>query len=184
MKLKELKRMIAEEYSLYLKEQAAMPAVAPTPPMPPAGGPPGPPQPGPGISVEPDDIQVDDDGNAEEMLQNIYNMLKTHFEADAPEPAPIDNMGDDDMADMDAGDEEGPEDVETDEEDEEADLEEWRGKGDPAAKTTHGGQYGPKDYKKATKTSNGKFGAKGYKQVKALQESTVSRLQKLANISK
>jgi len=111
MKVSDLKKMIAEEYSRYLREQAA----APTPPPPPggpAGGPtpPPPPPPGPGISVAPDDIQVDDDGgNAEEMLQNIYNMLKMHFDAEvAPEPDMDMDMGDDDMDmdDMDAGDDE------------------------------------------------------------------------------
>ena len=74
MKLKELKNMIAEEYSRYLREQAPAPPMGGTPPVPPNAG--GMPTPGPGISVGPDDIQVDDDGgNAEEMLQKATALL-------------------------------------------------------------------------------------------------------------
>ena len=89
MTTNELKQMITEEYSRYLKEQAA----APTPPVPTPGGPggpggpagapkpPTPPMGGPGVTVGPDDIDViDDGGDSEEMLQNIFNMLKTHFD--------------------------------------------------------------------------------------------------------
>ena len=183
MKLKELKNMIAEEYSRYLREQAPAPPMGGTPPVPRNAG--GMPTPGPGISVGPDDIQVDDDGgNAEEMLQNIFNMLQMHFGDGAPEPT-----ADDDLADMDADDNMGgdeemnePENVEDDEEDEEADLEEWRGKGDKKVTKGSKSSSGPNvGYKKAT-TTRGHTGYDGGKG--SMNENVISRMQKLANIKK
>ena len=60
MNLKELKRMIAEEYSAYMEQaDAAEPAVA----------------------VSDDDIDVDGGvENPEETLKSIYDMLKSYFE--------------------------------------------------------------------------------------------------------
>ena len=102
MKLSELKTMVAEEYGRYLYEQEIAPAA-------PTGG--------PAISVSDDDIQMGEDPEA--MLRNIYDMLKTHFEAEvapaigppagppagAPlRPPPMPAGDDDDMVDM--GDEE------------------------------------------------------------------------------
>ena len=116
MNLRELKKMVAEEYNAYLHEQAT---ATPAAPAAPAAARPTPATPAqPGISVSPDDIQVDDDGgNAEEILNSIYNMLKGHFEAP-------DNAGaDDDMDDMDMDDDMGDEDI-GDIEDDEDDIEE------------------------------------------------------------
>ena len=64
MKLSELKQMVAEEYSKYLAEQAAVPGATPPP----------------AISVSDDDIQAGRD--PEDILRNIFDMLKSHFEAE------------------------------------------------------------------------------------------------------
>ena len=98
MKLSELKQMVAEEYSRYLAEQEGAPA-APGAPVPPTQG--------PAISVADDDIQMGED--PEQMLRNIYDMLKAHFEAEDAAPAPgvaggpavppMPDTPDDDMAD-------------------------------------------------------------------------------------
>ena len=156
MNLKELKKMVAEEYKAYLREQAAAaPAAPPAPPAPPAARP-TPPAAGPGITVGPDDINVDDDGgNAEEILNSIYNMLKGHFEA-SDNDMDMDDMDMDDMNDM--GDDEDMDDMGDDEdlgdiEDDEEDIEENKNSVGPNA---------------------------GYT---ALNES-VARFQKLANIKK
>ena len=74
MTLNELKKMIAEEYSAFMKEQA-------TPPMPTT--------PGPTINVADNDVDVEGgDKDAESTLKNIFDMLKDYFEggdAEAPE---------------------------------------------------------------------------------------------------
>ena len=64
MTLKELKKMIAEEYGAFMKEQT-MPAV----------------------SVADDDVDASgNDENAEETLKDIFDMLKDYFEGgDAPD---------------------------------------------------------------------------------------------------
>ena len=160
MKLSELKKMVAEEYSRYLTEQE-------TPPMP--GGAPMPPTGGPAISGADDDIQMGED--PEEMLRNIYDMLKGHFEAEdmasippvvgGPAIPPMPDAPEDDMADVEVDDDE--------EEDEE--LEEAYGEktGGNAARTS--GKYG------------GAYGASGEDKGNAqLHEGVKSRLQKLANI--
>jgi len=186
MKLSELKRMVAEEYSRYLREQEEVPM----PPMPGGGGPGG-----PAISVEPDDVHVGED--PEQMLRNIYDMLKAHFEtadmgmgagappmppAGAP-PMPPDMGGDADMGDMDAGDNEIG-DVELDDEEEET-IDENSTKEaayqktgyKPFAKKTHGtsAPYG-KAGKKSTKNAGYDAGSKSLQEVK--------RMQKLANLIK
>jgi len=154
MNLRELKKMVAQEYNAYLREQAAATPAAPGAPAAPPAIRPTPPAAGPGITVGPDDINVDDDGgNAEEILNSIYNMLKGHFEAsdndmdidmdDDMDDMDMDDMEDDDMDDEDMGD------IEDDEED----IEENTNSVGPNA---------------------------GYK---ALNES-VARFQKLANIKK
>ena len=187
MKLSELKKMVAEEYSRYLAEQDQ----PPMPPMPPAGG-------DPAISVEPDDIHVGEDPS--QMLRNIYDMLKAHFEAEemgmgmgaeAPPmpggapmpPADMGNMGDEDMVDM--GDEDELGDVELDDEEEEAPVAENSTKDSsyqktgykPFAKKTHGkdAPYG-KAGKKSTKNAGYDAGSKSLNEVK--------RMQRLANIIK
>tara|TARA_R110001583_G_scaffold122624_1_gene273941 strand:- start:616 stop:1188 length:573 start_codon:yes stop_codon:yes gene_type:complete len=190
MKLSELKKMVAEEYSRYLAEQDQ-------PPMPPSpGGPAG----GPAISVEPDDIHMGED--PEQMLRNIYDMLKGHFEAEemgmgapsilptgppapggAPMP-PAPDMGDDeDMVDMDDDNEMG--DVEIDDEEEET----------VAENSTKEAAYQKDGHKKFAKKKHGvnapytkKAGKGSTKNAgydassKALQE--VKRMQKLANLIK
>tara|TARA_Y100001963_G_C6733694_1_gene425196 strand:+ start:100 stop:579 length:480 start_codon:yes stop_codon:yes gene_type:complete len=133
MKLSDLKKMVAEEYGKFLKEQAPpAPPAPPTPPAGPAGGP------TPPVNVSPDDIQVDmAGGDAEETLQNIFNMLKSYFEGDeamtppvgGPPPPPPGagptppGMPTPPEADMDSGDEEAPEAPE-DMDDEEEEIEE------------------------------------------------------------
>jgi hypothetical protein len=68
MNLKELKKMIAEEYSAYT-EQAE-----------------------PAVDVAPGDIDAGGEEDSEETLQQIYDMLKDYFEGGN------DDAGDDDMA--------------------------------------------------------------------------------------
>ena len=84
MNLKELKQMIAEEYTAYqrrIKEQNMD--------MDPMGGPNM-----PKIDVGPDDIDIDSKESPEETLRAIFDMLKDFFEGDdkpaspAPKPAP------------------------------------------------------------------------------------------------
>ena len=77
MKLDELKKMIAEEYTKFQNEQMA-----------------------PGVAVSDNDVDATgDDENAEETLRDIYDMLKDYFEGDDT----TDDAGDADDAD-DAGD--------------------------------------------------------------------------------
>jgi hypothetical protein len=59
MNLKELKAMIAEEYSNYLAEQDE-----------------------PTVAVSDADVDADGDEDAEETLRDIFNMLKNYFEGD------------------------------------------------------------------------------------------------------
>ena len=190
MKLSELKQMVAEEYTRYLAEQEQ----PPMPPMP--GGAPGGPAGGPAISVEPDDIIVGED--PEQMLRNIYDMLKGHFEATdamdmgdmgdmgAPMPpdmggAPMppdgematDMGGDEDMVDMDDDEEE-----ETIDENSTKDSSYQKTGYKPFAKKKHGVNA---PYNKAAgkgSTKNAGYDASS----KALQE--VKRMQKLANLIK
>ena len=191
MKLSELKQMVAEEYSRYLAEQPNGDAAgAPLPPMPPpmpAGG--------PTISVSDDDIQMGED--PEQMLRNIYDMLKAHFEAEemaagappmpggpggpgAPPPPPAPDMGGDMGDDMDE-----PVDFDADEDEEEEEITENSTKETkyqktgyaPGGKKSHGknAPYG-KAGKKSTKNAGYDAGSK------ALQE--VKRMQKLTNLIK
>ena len=73
MNLKELKAMIAEEYSNYLEEQAT-----------------------PSVAVSDADVDADGGEDAEETLKDIFDMLKDYFEGDdddkdddAPEDAAL-----------------------------------------------------------------------------------------------
>ena len=80
MNLKELRRMIAEEYSNYLAEQDE-----------------------PTVAVSDADVDATGgDEDAEETLRDIFNMLKDYFEGgdDAPaDDAPADDADDDDKDD-------------------------------------------------------------------------------------
>tara|TARA_R100000773_G_C4179251_1_gene89675 strand:+ start:118 stop:579 length:462 start_codon:yes stop_codon:yes gene_type:complete len=153
MKLNELKKMIAEEYSRYLEEQEDV-KVDVTP----------------GVDVEP---KMGGDENPEATLKTIYDMLKDYFEGDDAENDEEDDPMDEKMH----GEGHGEMHDEDKDMDESADLEEFY----PAQKatTTKSGEYGAKDYKKAT-TTRGRtgFGDKGG----SLNE--VKRMQKLANIIK
>ena len=154
MKLKELKRMIAEEYGRYLKEQEDV-----------------------AVDVNPDvDVDamgaMDPEGEGEDpeaTLRTIYDMLSAYFEGE-------DDM-DDEMGDVDppADAADTTPDVEPAAPD--AELEEFYPSKN--ATTTSNGEYGAKDYKKAT-TTRGRtgFGDKGG----SLNE--IKRMQRLANIIK
>ena len=61
MNLKELRRMIAEEYKSYMDEQAAN---------------------APAVTTDPGDVDAGGDENPEETLRDIYDMLKDYFEGD------------------------------------------------------------------------------------------------------
>jgi len=138
MNLKELKGMIAEEYSRYLKEQEDV-----------------------AVDVNPDtdvDAMGDDGEDPEATLKTIYDMLKDYFEG-GEEADQADPTTDVEPAAPDA------------------ELEEFYPSKN--ATTTSNGEYGAKDYKKAT-TTRGRtgFGDKGG----SLNE--VKRMQRLANIIK
>ena len=75
MNLKELKKMIKEEYSAYT-EQAE-----------------------PAVDVAPGDVDAGGDDDSEATLRQIYDMLKAYFEGGAGAEAPA---GGADMGDMDA----------------------------------------------------------------------------------
>ena len=123
MNLKQLKRMISEEYRYWLAEQ-------------PIDGTEGPGMPGmPGIEVGPGDIDaMGGGGDSEATLRQIYDMLKDYFEGGGAEgaAAPGAPAGDDmDMdMDMDAGDDmddaEEEEDVSEDKEDDKEDKKEGK----------------------------------------------------------
>ena len=141
MRLNELKKMIADEYGRYLKEQEDV-----------------------AVDVQPD-VDVDAMGpemgdemgdempeDPETTLRTIYDMLADYFEGGDEE---VDGMGDEmPMDDVEGG--EAPE----------AELEEWNGKNDKKATTTKSGQYGAAGYKKFSKSS----GHTGFGDSKALQE--------------
>ena len=163
MTLKELKKMVAEEYAAYkksLKEQ----------------GPAGPMTdiPDPTIALSGDDVDTEG-GGAEDILKDIYDRLKAHFEG---EDDTEDDAGDD--AEDDAG-----EDVEG-EEDKEADLEEKAstGYGDTGAKKSSGtnGAYTKKvSVKEQKRNQKNKEGLRK----RIIAESRMKkRFKTLANIKK
>jgi hypothetical protein len=141
MNLKELKGMIAEEYSRYLKEQDV--------PV--------------DVDVDAGDVDADmdmgmgdeDDATSEDTLRTIYDMLKAHFEDE-------EEMGDEEEIPMD--DVEGGEAPE-------ADLEEWNGKNDKAAVTTKdpSGYAGYKTFAK-TSGHTGFGDSKSLNEVKRMQK--------------
>ena len=148
MNLNELKSMIAKEYKSYMAEQAAA-----TP------------------SVDVDTGDVDADGategdDSEDILRNIYNMLKDKFEAE-------DDMGDaDDMGEDMVGEEDLEEDVmgevkDDEDKNEAADMEEFV---QPSSTKSHGKDAGYTPAK--TTKGDGKL------------HEGVKRFQKLANIIK
>ena len=84
MKLDELKKMIAEEYSKFQNEQAQ-----------------------PGVAVSDADVDAMGDEDAEKTLRDIFDMLKDYFEGDDK----ADDAGDADDADADDADDEAPKDA-------------------------------------------------------------------------
>jgi len=86
MNLKELKTMIAEEYTKYLDEQPVDPAGLPPMTMDPT------------VNVSDTDIDMEG-GDSEATLRQIYDMLKSYFEGGAA-AAPAGDMDMDDMEDM------------------------------------------------------------------------------------
>ena len=155
MNLKELKSMIAEEYSNYLEQEEVAVDVQPD------------------VDVDADPMGSMGDEGGEEMdsdntLRAIFNMLSDYFENDGE---------DNDMdGDEDEDGEEPMDDVEG-EKDEEADLEEFYPSKN--ATTTKSGALGAAGYKNFSKTS----GHTGFGDSKSLNEG-VERMQKLANIIK
>ena len=111
MNLKELKKMIAEEYAAYkknrLKEQGM-----PTSPDMGLGGPPPPPNGGPAgigdpkISVSDDDVDAIGGGDAEATLKKVFDMLTNYFEGDK-EDKPADDKPADDKKDDKPADDKG-----------------------------------------------------------------------------
>ena len=107
MNLKELKRMISQEYRRYLIEQEGM--MDPT------------------IDVSGDDVDMDTGGDSETTLRQIYDMLQSYFEGgSAGAGAPADTAGNDTFDDMedaefedDEGEAEAPEAPAEEEEEEE-----------------------------------------------------------------
>ena len=175
MTLKELQKMIKEEFSHFVKEQG--------PGMPPPGMPTPPPPPGmPGIEVGDGDIDAMESPaggpeGAEAQLQKIFGMLKAYFEGgeEGMEPEIGDEEEVDIDADVDADAEAGaPEDmVEPVEDEEEAPMEEAYGEKTGGNAASNSGKYG------------GAYGATGEDKGNAqLHEGFKSRLQKLANIRK
>ena len=140
MKLEELKKMIKEEFDAFVGEA----------------------EDDVDVNVDSDEMEAEDDGNTEDVLRKIYDLLASHFE------------GGGDMADDMADDAEGEDMDET--MDEEADLEEAAstGFGDAGAKNSSGKDAG---YTPAKST---KGDGKLHEEKTALQE----RFQKLANIIK
>jgi len=120
MNLKELKKMISEEYTKYLDEQ----------PGGPAGLPPMVPGMDPTVNVSDTDIDMEG-GDSEATLRQIYDMLKAYFEGGAGAAAPAGDMGDmDDMEDMEdmsddmAGDTADDADDDSDDDDDDDDVSE------------------------------------------------------------
>ncbi len=173
MTLKELQKMIKEEFNQYVNEQ-----VPGMPPAPGAPGMPAPPMGGPGVQVDNGDIDAMEapaggpDG-AEAQLQKIFGMLKSYFEGGEEGMEPEMDDEEEVDADLDAGPD-APEDmVEPAGDEEEAPMEEAYGEktGGNAASTS--GKYG------------GSYGATGEDKGNAqLHEGVKSRLQKLANIKR
>ena len=101
MNLRQLKKMIAEEYSAYSEQVGAPGAPAAGGPKPPAGA--------PKVNVAPGDVDAGEGEDSEETLKQIYDMLKSYFEGgasdgDADMDVDMDDMDDADDADDDADD--------------------------------------------------------------------------------
>tara|TARA_B100000287_G_scaffold372060_1_gene370486 strand:+ start:404 stop:892 length:489 start_codon:yes stop_codon:yes gene_type:complete len=161
MTLKELKKMIAEEYAAFKRSKRLneQPLPGDLPDI-------------PGISVSDDDVDATGGGDAEGTLKKVFDILQDYFESGAE----ADDAGDD------AGDDEA-EDVEG-EEDEEADIEEIanHGVGKSAKKTagTNAGYKTVKESKRFLKRNNKRKLNEG---VKKIQNTLLSnRFKKLANI--
>ena len=104
MTLKELQKLIKEEYTSFLKEQDEMPPMPGGPAGAPAGGPKS-----PTVNVSDKDVDLDGD-DAEATLKKMFDMLKDFFEGDDKGGAPkgggkkADKGGDDKKKDDKGGD--------------------------------------------------------------------------------
>tara|TARA_B110000211_G_scaffold63246_1_gene72368 strand:- start:205 stop:567 length:363 start_codon:yes stop_codon:yes gene_type:complete len=103
MNLKQLKKMISEEYRYWLAEQPAEE---------------------PGIEVSPNDVDATGGGDSEATLKQIFDMLKDYFEGGAGGEMPAAPVGGEDMGDMDALEAGGDDDVDFSAEGEDEDEEE------------------------------------------------------------
>jgi hypothetical protein len=179
MTLKELKKMIAEEYAAFKSKSRKRINEQPVD-MPDLPG-------MPGISVSDNDVDATGGaGDAEAALKEIQKMIEDYFSADEEDDAADD--ADDDAGAEDAEDAEG-------EEDEEADLEEISNHGmGKSAKKTSGKNAGYKTVKESKRVFIPKAKKSKAKNLRkftsnkptAILEQKIfkSRLQKLANIKK
>jgi len=164
MTLKELQKMIKEEFDAYIGEQ----------------------EDDVDVSVNPDsdvDAEMGDDDMAgqEDVLRKIYDLLATHFDADKDDEGDMDETYMDEEMDEDMMDEEMDEDMmdevkDSDDKKEAADMEEASNMG-----------YGDAGNKKTSGTNAGYTPAKTTKGDGKLHESKTAlqeRFQKLANIIK
>ena len=175
MTLKELKKMIAEEYAAYKRSKKRKLSEQPIPMPPGPGGPMDLPD-APGIAVSGDDVDATGGGgDAEATLNKIQDMINAYFEAgDEEEETQAEDEADD------ADDADDAEDVEGDDEDDEADLEELAnagfGKGGGAAKKSSGQYVGGKVVKESI------IPHKRRKKINLAEAKMKSRFKKLANI--
>ena len=161
MTLKELQKMIKEEFTAYQNEAEDEVDVS--------------------VSDNDIDAEMGDEemggeeeaAGEEDVLRSIFDLLKTHFEGgeeEAPEEAPEDVEGG--MPAPPTGPPTGPP---------PADLEEWRGKNDKTVTRGSKSSSGPNAGYKKEATTRGHTGF-GDAKKESLQE--VKRMQKLANIIK
>tara|TARA_B100000214_G_C23510310_1_gene420302 strand:+ start:72 stop:506 length:435 start_codon:yes stop_codon:yes gene_type:complete len=144
MKLEELKKMIKEEFDNFVTNEAEADDVS--------------------VDVDSDDLDAEKGGEGnDDVLRQIFMLLKTHFEGGEESP-------------------EAPEDVEGEDMDEEADLEEASamGFGDAGNKNTSGKDVGFTP----AKTTRGDGKLHESKEGKETISEEVKRFQKLANINK
>ena len=172
MTLKELKKMIAEEYTAYKRRKNLSEQPVPMPPGP--GGPMDLPD-APGVAVSGEDVDATGGGgDAEATLTKIQDMIDKYFEAgDEEEETPAEDAADD------ADDADDAEDVEGDDEDDEADLEELAnggfGKGAGTTKKSSGKYVGGKVVKESRMPRK-------KRKINLAEVKMKSRFKKLANI--
>ena len=160
MTLKELKKMIAEEYKYWKAEQVGdmgMPDMMVEPDM-------------PGVDVGPDDIDMEAGDNPEDTLRQIFDMLKAYFEG-GEEPA--EDEAEEEPAEDEA--EEEPAEDEAEEEDEEEDEE--------VAETKKAKNESLRAKRKAKRLKESKIRRQVLNKANS-NKVLIERFQKLANIKK